>query len=279
MQTRKQKIEFIGSLRPSSYKELFKTPLDEFEGQYETDAGNEVLYKEIRVNEYGRNFRAVLTYDQRTFRKKMFTWIENMKNIIDEIVEFIGSKLNIKKWRTKEAVEKKLETMTSKKKMGDIIQFNVSGEYGKLSVSLSCNIENAKEAMEPWGKTLIFTSCENKDIVDVIKGYRMKNDVEDCFKILNNSHLLSIRPVHHWTDQMIRAHMATCVFGLKLIQVMMKKLNDSDVSVSTPEMFQSLHDITLIRLDYGKNKTVYKVSSVRKDTKNIATALGVKLKI
>jgi hypothetical protein len=39
----KQKI--IGSLRPSSYKELFKTPLDEFEGQYETDAGNEVLYK------------------------------------------------------------------------------------------------------------------------------------------------------------------------------------------------------------------------------------------
>jgi len=275
----KQKIEFIGSLRPSSYKELFKTPLDEFEGQYKTDAGNEVLYKEIRVNEYGRNFRAVLTYDQRTFRKKMFTWIENMKNIIDEIVEFIGSKLNIKKWRTKEAVEKKLKTMTSKKKMGDIIQFNVSGEYGKLSVSLSCNIENAKEAMEPWGKTLIFTSCENKDIVDVIKGYRMKNDVEDCFKILNNSHLLSIRPVHHWTDQMIRAHMATCVFGLKLIQVMMKKLNDSDVSVSTPEMFQSLHDITLIRLDYGKNKTVYKVSSVRKDTKNIATALGVKLKI
>ena len=61
--------------------------------------------------------------------------------------------------------------------------------------------------------------------------------------------------------------MATCVFGLKLIQVIKKKLNDSDVSVSTPEMFQNLHDITLVKLDYGKNKTVYKVSSVRKDTK------------
>jgi hypothetical protein len=43
--------------------------------------------------------------------------------------------------------------------------------------------------------------------------------------------------------------------------------------------FRSLHDITLVKLDYGKNKTVYKVSSVRKDTKNIAIALGVKLKI
>ena len=275
----KQNIKFIGSLRPSSYKELFKTPLEDFDGQYETDAGNEVLYKEIRVNEYGRNFRAVLTYDQRTFWKKMHTWIENMKDITDEIEEFVQSKLNIKKWRKKEAVEKKLETMTSKKKMKTIIQFNVSGEYGKLSVSLFCNLENAKEAMEPWGKTLIFTSCEKKDIVDVIKGYRMKNDVEDCFKILNNPHLLSIRPVHHWTDQMIEAHMATCVLGLELIQIMRKKLNDNDVRVSIPNMFQSLHDITLIRLDYSKNKTVYKVSSVKKNTKKIATILNVKLKI
>jgi len=192
----KQKIKFIGSLRPSSYKELFKTTLEDFDGQYETDAGNKVLYNETRVNEYGRNFRAVLTYDQKTFRKKMHTWIENMKDITDEIEGFVQSKLNIKKWRKKEAVEKKLETMTSIKRMKNIIQFNVSGEYGKLSVSLFCNLENAKEAMEPWGKTLIFTSCEKKDIVDVIKGYRMKNDVEDCFKILNNPHLLSIRPVH-----------------------------------------------------------------------------------
>lgn len=275
----KPKIKFIGSLRPSSYKELFKTPLDEFEGQYETDAGNEVLYKETRVDYYEKNFRAVLTYDQKTFKKKMNTWIENMKDIVDEIEEFIESKLNIKKWRNKEAVEKKLETLTSKKHFKDILQFEVGGDYGKLSVSLFTNMENVKEAMKPWGKTLIFTSCEKKNIVDVIKGYRMKNDIEDCFKILKNSHILSVRPVHHWTDQMIKAHMATCVLGLELIQVMRKKLNDNGVIISVPKMFQSLHDITLVKLDYSKKKTVYKVSSVRNDTRKTATTLGVKLKI
>jgi len=275
----KQKIKFIGSLRPSSHEYLFKTPVDDFKDQFETDAGNKVMYKEIQVKEYGRNFRAVLTYDHGTFKKKMFTWIENMKTITDEIEEFIQSNLNIKKWRNKEAVEKKLETMTSKKKMKDIIQFNVSGDYGKLSVSLFCNIENAKKAMEPWGKSLIFTSCENKNIVDVIKGYRMKNDIEDCFKILNNSHLLSIRPVHRWTDQMIKAHMATCVLGLELIQVMKKRLIDNEVDVSYENMFQCLHNISLIKLVYSKKKTVYKVSSVKNDVKKIATTLGVKLKI
>ncbi|MBW1854222.1 MAG: IS1634 family transposase [Deltaproteobacteria bacterium] len=276
---KKPKIKFIGSLRPSSYKELFKTPVEDLTGQYETDAGNTVRYKEIQVEKYGRSFRAVLTYDNRTFRKKMFTWIENMKMITDEIEEFIQSKLNIKKWRKKEAVEKKLETMTSQKKMKDIIQFKVYGDYSKLGVSLFCDIKGAKEAMEPWGKSLIFTSCKNKNIIDVIKGYRMKNDVENCFKILNNSHLLSIRPVHHWTDQMIKAHMATCVLGLELIQVMKKKLTDNEIDVSHQNMFQSLHDISMIRLDYERNKTVYKVGSMKKETREMAIVAGVKLKL
>ncbi len=274
----KQKIKFIGSLRPSSFKELFKTPLDKFEGQYETDTGDQVLYKETNVNYYERNFRAVLTYDHQTFKKKMNTWINNMGDRVDEIEEFIASKLNIKKWRKKEAVEKKLEALTSKKNFNDILLFNVSGDYGHLRVSLFTDLEKAKEAMKPWGKTLIFTSCEKKDIVDVIKGYRMKNDIEDCFKILKNPHILSIRPVHHWTDQMIKAHVATCIFGLELIQVMKMKLKDNGVVISVPKMFQSLHDITLIKLDYSKKKTIYKMSSVKKDTKKIATTLGVKFK-
>ena len=119
-----------------------------------------------------------------------------------------------------------------------VLRFEVSGGYGKLSGSLVCDIREAGKVMGPWGKTLIFTSCRNKNIVDVIKGYRMKNDVEDCFKILNNSHILSIRPIHHWTDQMIKAHMAICVFGLELIQVMMKKLKDYKIDISCRKMFQ-----------------------------------------
>ncbi len=274
-QSKKPTINFIGSLRPSSYKELFRTPIEDFPDRYMTEAGNTVLYKETNVEEYGRSFRAVLTYDQKTFRKKMFTWAENMKMISDEIEVFVQSKLNVKKWRTKEAVEKKLETITSKKNMKDILQFKVSGDYGKLSVSLFCDIKEAEKAMAPWGKTLIFTSCKDKDIVDVIKGYRMKNDIEDCFKILNNSHLLSIRPIHHWTDQMIKAHMAICVFGLELIQVMKKKLKDNEIDISCQKMFHDLHAIPLVSMKYNRKKTVHKVGSKTKQITKMANVLDV----
>lgn len=270
-----QKIKFIGSLRPSSYKERFKTPIDDFTGKYETDAGNNVLYLETQVEAYNRSFRAVMTYDQNTFNKKMFTWAENMMNITNEIEEFLQSKLNVKKWRKKETVEKKLKTITSKKNMKDILGFKVNGDYGKLRVSLFCDIKEAEDAMKPWGKTLIFTSCKNKNIIDVIKGYRMKNDIENCFKILNNSHILSIRPVHHWTNQMIRAHMAMCVFGLELIQVMRKKLIDNEIDISCQKMFQYLSAIPLVRMKYDRKKTVYKVGSKNRQTTKMAKVLDV----
>ena len=263
-QPKDESMQFIGSLRPSSHKDLFRTPVEDFPDHYVTDADNTVLYKEIEVEEYGRSFRGVLTYDSKTFRKKMFTWTENMKMITDDVEEFVRSKLNVKKWRQKEAVEQKLKTLVSRKGMKDIISFEVSGDYGKLSVSLSCDINEAENAMGPWGKTLIFTSCKDKNIVDVIKGYRMKNDVEDCFKMLNNSQILSIRPFHHWTDQMIKAHMAICVLGLELIQVMKKKLKDQRIEMSCEKMLKDLHSISLVELKYTKKKTTYKVGSKKK---------------
>ena len=96
-QSKKPKIKFIGSLRSSSHKELFQTPVQSFPDQYITEVDNTVMYNKIKIEEYGRSFRAVLTFDQKTLRKKMFTWAENMKIITDEIGEFIRSKLNINK--------------------------------------------------------------------------------------------------------------------------------------------------------------------------------------
>ena len=78
------------------------------------------------------------------------------EKIVNEIDEFIGSRLNINKWRTKEGVEKRLETMISKKKIL---------RYGKC-----------KRSDGTMGKTY-------KDIVDVIKGYRMKNDLVSRYSI------------------------------------------------------------------------------------------------
>ena len=273
-------VEFIGSVRPSTQKELFKTPISDLEGEYVTDSGNVVLYKEISsVKIYKQIFRGVLTYDENTCRMKEHTWMKNMNKITNEIENFIESRLNIKKWRSKEAVEEKLEEITSQKKMKNVMHCSVHGNYGKLYVSSYCDIDHAREKMNTWGKNLIITSCKKEDIVEIIKGYRMKNNIEECFKILNNSHLLSVQPFNHWTDQMIKAHMANCIFGLELIQLIRKKLRDAGIKISIEKIFASLMEIPLVQLHYKNKKTVYKVGSVSKETKMLTRELNVKMKM
>ena len=130
-----------------------------------------------------------------------------------------------------------------------------------------------------WGKNLVFTSLEKEDLVDVIKGYRSKNDIETCYKMLNNNYLISIQPINHWTDKMIIVHNAICVFGLLMIQIIRRKLKDAGIKMSIEEVFERLSDIPLVKLHYKNHKNVYKIGTMDKITKGVAKVLNVKLKI
>jgi len=274
------KVMFIGSIRPSMKEKIFSTPVEELKDSFVTGSGTIVRYKKISsLKIYGQTFQGALTYDEKTHHKNLNTWIGNMNMITNEIEDFIQNHLNIKKWRDKKAAEKKLKEITSKKKMKKVIHCKVQGEYGKLSVILYCDVKSVKKIMNTWGKNLIFTSIKGDDIVEIIKGYRMKNDIEGCFKILNNSHLLSVQPFCHWTDQMIKAHITTCVLGLELIQLMRKKLRDAGIKISIEKTFGNLMEIPLIRLHYQNKKTVYKVGSAGKDAKKVAKELNVRMKV
>ena len=272
-------VNFIGALRPSTQKKLFQIPVDEYKDEFETDSGKIVKYKPVEVEVYEKRYQGVLTYDENTYRKKYNTWNRNMDKIMIEVSDFLDSRLNIKKWRDKNKVEQKLEKICSRKRMKNIIRFKVNGEYGNLWVLLYCDIESAKKRMNTWGKNLIFTSMKNNDIVEIIKGYRLKNDIEECFKILNNTYLLSVRPFNHWNDNMIKTHMATCIFGLSMIQIIRRKLRDENIKMSIEELFERLFEVPLIKLHYKNRKTVFKVGTMDKITRRVAKILDVKLQV
>ena len=107
----------------------------------------------------------------------------------------------------------------------------------------------------------------------------LKNDIEECFKILNNTYLLSVRPFNHWNDNMIKTHMATCIFGLSMIQIIRRKLKDENIKMSIEELFERLFEVTLIKLNYKNRRTVFKVGTMDKITRRVAKILDVKLQV
>ncbi|MCA1707103.1 MAG: IS1634 family transposase [Actinobacteria bacterium] len=62
---------------------------------------------------------------------------------------------------------------------------------------------------------------------EVLRAYRRLLEVESTFRVLKN--FIALRPVYHWTEARVRAHVAVCVLGLVIEALIEADLRRSDV--------------------------------------------------
>jgi transposase len=110
------------------------------------------------------------------------------------------------------------------------------------------------------GRYVITTSLEKKDAstADVVRHYKMLQNVEQRFRVMKD--FLGLRPVHHRTEERVRAHIALCVIAAVIEAVIGEDLAranlrdpDIDDQVMTPRRaLAELGNIRLHRLDAGR---------------------------
>ena len=112
---------------------------------------------------------------------------------------------------------------------------------------------------------------------DVIGRYKELSEIERGWRALKSTLLL--RPVHHWTEERIRAHVFVCVLALQVERWMRKnltgvRLSDGQEGVSVPKALDLLSRIKVGELEVGAKKLVVP-SRPTADQKTILSALGV----
>jgi transposase len=83
------------------------------------------------------------------------------------------------------------------------------------------------------GKLVLETTNRTMEPEEVVRQYKELQDVERCFRTLKSS--LDIRPMHHWVDRRIGAHIFICVLALQIQRVMRQRLRRVNIRRS-PEM-------------------------------------------
>jgi Transposase len=61
----------------------------------------------------------------------------------------------------------------------------------------------------------------------VLRAYRRLLEVESSFRVLKN--FIALRPVYHWTEDRVRAHVAVCVLGALIEALIEADLRRGDV--------------------------------------------------
>lgn len=105
---------------------------------------------------------------------------------------------------------------------------------------------------------------------EIVARYKELAEIERCWRTLKSSLLL--RPVYHWTEARIRAHIFICMLALQVERWMRNKLE----TVSVPKALQLLQQIKMGTLTID-GKQVNMTTRPTEEQKVLLTKLGVRL--
>lgn len=88
------------------------------------------------------------------------------------------------------------------------------------------------------GKLLLEITTHNLTPKEVVHQYKELQEIERCFRTLKSS--LDIRPMHHWVDRRIEAHIFICVMALQIHRLMRHRLHKAKIPRSPERVLEKL---------------------------------------
>jgi transposase len=119
-----------------------------------------------------------------------------------------------------------------------LYQLEINGE--KVSVGADKKAREWEEVID--GLLLLETTDLTSPAEEIVKRYKELAEIERGWRSLKSTLLL--RPVYHWTEERIRAHVFICVLALQVERWMRKKLNGTSV----PAAIRQLRQIKMVEI-------------------------------
>jgi len=100
-----------------------------------------------------------------------------------------------------------------------------------------------KEENRRWenkidGKLLLEITTRSLTPEEVVHQYKELQEIERCFRTLKSS--LDIRPMYHWVDRRIQAHIFMCVMALQIHRLMRYRLRKAKILRSPERVLEKL---------------------------------------
>ncbi|MEW6003590.1 MAG: IS1634 family transposase [Nitrospirota bacterium] len=109
-------------------------------------------------------------------------------------------------------------------------------DHGKIN--WEPNEENRRWENKIDGKLLLEITTHSLTPEQVVHQYKELQELERCFRTLKSS--LDIRPIHHWVDRRIQAHIFMCVMALQIHRLMRHRLHKANILRSPERVLEKL---------------------------------------
>lgn len=171
--------------------------------------------------------------------------------------------------KLKRLYPKKYEEKRLYEKVGEITgkhrrYFNI--DYKTFSIQR--NKEEIEDKKQMDGKSVLITNTD-LSAEKVLKRYRNKNFIEMSFKDLKM--FVDIRPIRHWKDNRVLAHIFLAVLAFGLRSLLELKLRRTGLEITAQEALEQLGKVRVLCSD----KQIIKVTGEDETTRKIIEKLAV----
>jgi transposase len=255
-------IGFVGSLPPSDHPALLDIPRSRYT-VVDAERFGDLTAFDTTVTALGVTRRAVVTHSPTLHAAQS----RGLDQTLDQTLAKARARFselqarlhrgNTRRDRAK--VEADITTILKPRWVGQIITATLTGD-DPASFRLSWRTNTrARARLEDrlFGKRILFTNRDRWPVADVVAAYRSQSEAEFGFRQLKDPQVVSLSPMHHWTDQKIRVHVFCCVLALAVAHLMRRRAHQAGLHLSVRELLDQLAGIgetILLYHDGGKGR-------------------------
>jgi transposase len=247
-------LHFVGSLVPTHYPEMLELPLTDFTVLDHPRLPGVLAFR-CSAKVFGDWRTVVITHNPRLHDAQRQT-LE--REVHRRLKKLRALQARLAAWRTKprpgkpptlQGTQKAVDGILRGRHMKDLIQVTVVVE----DQGITLNYGSDRLAWEHLnrtllGKTLVFTDHDDWTDEEIILAYRGQYLLEELHKRVKNPHVLSFRPVHHWTDPMLRVHALVCFVALLMASLLRRDLARQGCDLTTTRLLTELRQIREVAL-------------------------------
>jgi transposase len=189
------------------------------------------------------------------------------------------------KKRTKDALEKKIASMTRTLSTKDIVLWELRPlEKDAFDLKFWVDEDQLTYLTEEWlGRRILISNRHTWSAEQIVLAYWGQSNVENAFKNMKNPFHLAMRPQYHWTDQKIEVHAFICLLAFLMVMLAHKRARGNAGFTGSPHTL--LEKLSAIRLatfiespkvkTKGRYKANYQLEEMDPDILDLADGMGV----
>lgn len=226
---------YIVALKRRKNKEI-KSLLDKNQEGFE-DIKESLKAKQVEPDQQGRRRIICLnTQRQQEDKRKREAKLE----VLEEELNYLKAQIDKGKIKKAKTIIARAETILRKRHGKRYFGYEANQGYFKFYRKLD-SIE-FEEKLD--GKFILKTTEDKLSIKEVVLRYKDLMDVEDAFRDLKD--FIQVRPIFHWKDRRVKAHIFICILALLLQRYMEKKILKANIKISSERAIEKLKTIKIV---------------------------------